>query len=253
MILRIVLVSPMHAANVGAVARLCGNFAVDEVFIVEPRCDVFSPEAYAVATSHAHSILEKFERVGSLRDALADCETVIGFSRRVGDMRRPDLSWAQLGELSAVEGRVCLVFGPEDTGLSQDDLTLCSSICALPTHPKIPSLNLSQAVAVVLSGVLWQSSEHAQQAPVVKTRFESERPLAAVGLVSLVEHWRQTMIDVGLTRDGNPDRLLHYFHRILSRAQVSEREGNMLRGFLSQVQIAVGSRKTKKESEHEPR
>ena len=245
--LRLVIVNPMHATNIGSIARLAGNFAVDDVVVVNPRCEVLSSEARALATTHAASVLESFKVVPTLRDALEGSGYAIGFSRRTGDMRRPDLGWSDLPSLLSRPERVDLVFGPEDTGLSQDDLTLCSAICSLPTNPKIPSLNLSQAVGIVLAGCLWNSLPEEQQRPTVKTRFEAERPLTAEGLLHLVSHWRQTMVDVGLTRDGNPDRLLHYFHRILNRAELSEREGNMLRGYFSQIQVVLGKRQIRKD------
>lgn len=244
--LRLVLVRPMHASNIGAVARLAGNFGVDDIAVVSPRCDIFSSEARALATVHATQILEKFTVADSLREALVGSQFAVGFSRRIGDMRRPDLGWSDLSTCLRREGRVDFIFGPEDTGLNQDELSLCSAICTLPTQPSVPSLNLSQAVAVVLAGSLWQTLPNDTQKPVVQIRLESERPLSAEGLLHLVEHWRQTMIDIGLTRDGNPDRLLHYFHRVLVRTSLSEREGNMFRGYLSQIQIALEKRRARK-------
>lgn len=244
---RLILVSPMHASNVGAIARLCGNFGISDVRIVAPRCDVLSDEARMLATQHARTVLESFSVVANLREAVADSDVIIGFSRRMGDMRRPDLGWTELSGFRSQSGLTCLVLGPEDTGLSQDDLSLCTHLSSLPTHPSIPSMNLSQAVAVVLAGLLWQGGAEISEKPKVTTRLESERPIAAQSLLSLIDHWRQVMTEVGLTRDGNPDRLLHYFHRILNRAEISEREGSMLRGFFSQIQIELGTRKTKKE------
>ncbi len=246
--LRIVLVSPMHASNVGAIARLCGNFGVSDVRIVAPRCDVLSDDARMLATQHARGILEDFKVCANLREAVGEAEKIVGFSRRMGDMRRPDLGWSDLPEMHIAEGVNCLVFGPEDTGLSHDDLSLCTHLCSLPTHPTIPSMNLSQAVGVVLAGVLWQGGSEIPEKPAVTTRLESEKPISAQSMLSLVDHWKQVMIEVELTRDGNPERLLHYFHRILNRAQISEREGSMLRGFFSQIQIQLGTRKTKKEA-----
>lgn len=249
--LRIVVVNPMHSSNIGSIARLAGNFGIQDVVIVSPRCEVFSSEAKALATSHAASLLEAFVIRQNLKEALEGASYAIGFSRRTGDMRRPDLGWNDLSSCARRDGRIDLVFGPEDTGLSQEDLTLCSAVCSLPTHPLVPSLNLSQAVGVVLAGCLWNGLSDEQQKPKVTTRFEDEKPITAESLIHLVGHWRQTMVDIGLTREGNPDRLLHYFHRVLNRAALTEREGNMFRGFLSQIQMALGIRKIRKDNGHD--
>lgn len=245
---RIIIVSPMNAGNVGAIARLCGNFGVEDVYVVSPRCDIQSGEAKMLSTHHAERLLLAFKVSHQLREAVEGCDVVVGFSRRIGDMRRPDLGWTELSRFHSNESSVALVFGPEDVGLSQEDLTLCTHVCALQTQAMVPSMNLSQAVAVVLAGVYWQSGsvDQMHEIPPIKTRFDDEKPIAAQSMLSLVDHWRSVMVDVGLTRDGNPDRLLHYYHRLLNRARISEREGQMLRGFLSQIQIKIGSRKIKK-------
>ena len=102
-------------------------------------------------------------------------------------------------------------------------------------------MNLSQAVTAVLAGSVWQTPELKEHIPLVKTKFEAERPVNATAMHSLVEHWREVMVAVGLTRDGNPDRLLHYYHRVLNRAGLTEREANMLHGFLSQIEKRLES------------
>lgn len=239
--IRLVLVSPMHPGNVGSIARICGNFDIHDVFVVSPRCDIRSDEAKTFATYHAQDILSSFIVCENLADAVSGAQYVVGFSRRIGDLRRPDLKWAELPSVVHTPELTCLVFGSEDTGLSQQDLTLCTHLCTLPTHSSVPSMNLSQAVTAVLAGSVWQSPELKDQIPIVKTRFENERPVTATGMHSLVEHWRQAMIAVGLTRDGNPDRLLHYYHRVLNRAALTEREANMFHGFLSQIRKKLGS------------
>lgn len=239
--IRIVLVSPMHSGNVGSVARICGNFNITDVCVVSARCDLKSEEAQAFATYHAQGILSSFVEYATLAEAVQGAQNVIGFSRRIGDLRRPDLKWGELPEMIQASRMTCFVFGSEDTGLSQSELTLCTHLCTLPTHASVPSMNLSQAVTAVLAGSVWQTPAAKEYFPEVKTRFETERPVNAAAMHSLIEHWRQVMIAVGLTRDGNPDRLLHYYHRILNRSDLTEREANMLHGFLSQVEKKLES------------
>ena len=241
MMVRVVLVSPMHSGNIGSVARICGNFNITDVRVVSPRCELKSAEARTFATHHAQKILDGFVECASLTEAVQGAQCVVGFSRRIGDLRRPDLKWAELPEIIQAPGLTCFVFGSEDTGLSQSELTVCTHLCTLPTHPSFPSMNLSQAVTAVLSGSVWQIPSVKEHIPAVKVRFEAERPVNATAMHLLIEHWRQVMVAVGLTRDGNPDRLLHYYHRVLNRADLTEREANMLHGFLSQVEKKLES------------
>ncbi|MEY2986837.1 MAG: hypothetical protein RJB13_358 [Pseudomonadota bacterium] len=249
--IRIVIVSPMHAGNVGSIARVCGNFNIEDICVVSPRCDIRSDEAKTFATYHAQDRLLSFKECATLADALKGAQCVVGLSRRIGDLRRPDITWSDLPDVVQQPGLTCLVFGSEDTGLSQADLTLCTHICALPTHTSVPSMNLSQAVTAVLAGSVWQTPEIKGHKPTVTTRFESEHPVSADGMHSLVEHWRQVMVAVGLTRDGNPDRLLHYYHRVLNRSGLTEREANMLHGFLSQIEKRIEAGELNSGGSHE--
>ncbi|PNW78901.1 hypothetical protein CHLRE_09g393876v5 [Chlamydomonas reinhardtii] len=169
---RVVLVAPKHEANIGAVARAAANFECLNLYIVAPRCDGaaagWTGEARKVACGD--SVLDRAVVVDTLEQALADTSSSIGFTRRTGAARR---THASLGHLlaefpfalplqpppvavptSAAAAGPCataLVFGREESGLTEAELRLCSYASAIPTGRVQPSMNLSHAVAAVLA------------------------------------------------------------------------------------------------------
>ena len=155
--LTVVLSSPAYAGNVGAVARVMANFGVRRGILVAPRCDVNSLEARQYATGSSSIILATMNSVKNLSEALTDANTVIAFTRRTGQMRQPTIALQDIaGRLQL--GKVTLVFGPEESGLTDEDVLLCSNVLTLDVSEAMPSVNLSHAVAVVLSHVFKQLS-----------------------------------------------------------------------------------------------
>lgn len=150
--LRVVLVSPMHDGNVGAVARAMGNFGFTELFMVDP-CPL-TEEAYKRA-KHAGDILRSATIVHSFEEAVRGCSLVVGTSGivTVGEkhfVRIPETARGFAEKARDHEGLMAMVFGPEDLGLTQQQLERCDLLVHVPSHDDYPILNLSHAVSIVL-------------------------------------------------------------------------------------------------------
>lgn len=149
---RVVLVSPMHEGNVGAVARAMANFGFQELFMVDP-CDL-GDEAYKRA-KHAGHILDDSKVVDSFEDALKGCSLVVGTSGKVTEgekhfIRIPETPRSFAEKVQDHEGCIALLFGPEDLGLTQEQLERCDLLVHIPSSDEYPILNLSHALTVVL-------------------------------------------------------------------------------------------------------
>jgi TrmH family RNA methyltransferase len=147
--IRVVLLRPRGAANVGAVARAMKNMGLARLVLVDPpRLDREQARVMAV---HAADVLAARAEVASLAAAVADCGLVVGTcgrpSVRAEGALSPRALAPQILAASAVND-VALVFGPEDHGLSNDDLALCQQVIAIPASAEYGSLNLAQAVLV---------------------------------------------------------------------------------------------------------
>jgi len=150
--LRVVLVKPRVDGNVGAAARAMGNFGYQDLWMVEP-CPL-TDEAYKRA-KHASSILDSARTVTSLERALEGVSLTVGTSGIVSPgekhfLRIPVTPREMAEKVSGYGGTIALLFGPEDMGLSQEELMQCDLLVHVPTADEYPVLNLSHAVAVVL-------------------------------------------------------------------------------------------------------
>ncbi|MGI8905024.1 MAG: RNA methyltransferase [Candidatus Sumerlaeaceae bacterium] len=148
-VIRIVLVRPGQARNIGAVIRAAANFSAESVRIVSPA--EWSPEAQRearVASSGAWELVD-VQVHSDLPEALVGCQAIVGTSVR----QRKHVSMPQTPEqlfAAPSRGLTSVVFGPESQGLSSDELDLCQKWLRIPTNPEFPSLNLAQAVLLVL-------------------------------------------------------------------------------------------------------
>ena len=148
---RVVLVRPKTSGNVGAVARAIANFGLSELALVAPRG--YRAAAAAKTAVHARRILDGKQKFASLAEAVADCAWVVGTTCRPGSYRRRTQTPREVArEIIAVARtkRVALVLGPEDHGLTNDELKICHELVTIPTHSSDPSLNLSHAALVCL-------------------------------------------------------------------------------------------------------
>jgi TrmH family RNA methyltransferase len=148
----VVLVEPQYAGNVGHVARSMMNFGATELLLVRPS--ELGPDARQRAV-HAQRVLDEARTFATFADAAREVDLTVAFAARAfpGDrshLRNP-VSLVDLAPLVApVAGRVGLVFGREDDGLSNEDVLACDLVCTIPTSPMYRSMNLSHAVTVAL-------------------------------------------------------------------------------------------------------
>ena len=148
---RVVLVSPLYDGNIGAVARAMANFSLSELVMVNP-CEL-TDEAFRRA-KHAQSILEHSKIVSTFEEAISGCDLIVGTSGIItmGEKnftRIPESAGDFAEKMKDYTGKVALVFGPEDDGLSQNNLERCDILVHIPSSDEYPVLNLSHAVSIV--------------------------------------------------------------------------------------------------------
>jgi len=147
---RIVLVRPRNPLNIGAAARAMANFGFKRLTVVNPYEPVWRETVSAVG---AEEIVKKAELSPTLEAALSGCTLALGTTcAKNRSMEQEVVSLPDLGNFikkTAKGGaKLALVFGPEKTGLTKADLSLCRAVLHIPTSPQTPSMNLAQAVAV---------------------------------------------------------------------------------------------------------
>ena len=134
--IRIVLVRPRGSGNIGSIARAMKNMGQTDLAIVgTARTRSFWARAMAV---HGRDVLENAKCYDTIRQAIADCALVVGTTCRSGLYRRHSRTPREVAAdivAAARNGKVALIFGPEDHGLSNKDLEHCQLLMTIPTHP----------------------------------------------------------------------------------------------------------------------
>ena len=231
MSIRIVLVGTTHPGNIGAVARAMKNMGLSDLALVEPR--YFPHDEATARASGADDVLENASVHDTLAEAVADCVYVIGASARSRAINWPCLdardAAARIIEESA-KGTVAAVFGPEKTGLLNEDMDLCEALLTIPTDPAFSSLNLAMAVQVVTYEIRAAQTEK-------QPEYESDAPPAtSAEMEHFYEHLERVLTDVEFLDPGNPRHLMRRLRRLFIRAKPDKNEVNILRGILAAIE-----------------
>ncbi len=152
-----ILVRPQMGENIGAAARAMLNFGLDRMRLVAPRDGWPNPKAAAMA-SGAGRVLDAAGLFADVPGAIADCDYVFATTARGRELVKPVMTaehaMAHARMLAAQGAKVGVLFGPERTGLENDEIIPANAIVTVPVNPDFPSLNLGQCV--LLMGYEWR-------------------------------------------------------------------------------------------------
>jgi len=223
-------VETSHPGNIGAVARAMKNMQMDQLRLVSPKS---FPHADATArASGADDVLRSATVFGSLQDAIADCQVVLGSSARDRTISWPSLTARQTAEkwvVTSPEQNIALVFGRENSGLKNHELDLCHYLLRIPCNTEYSSLNLAAAVQVVCYELFVASG----QEMVSNVGDMGEEPLAtAEQMEAFYVHLHQTMADIGFLHPERSKSIMRRLRRIFNRTQLDTKELDILRGIL---------------------
>jgi tRNA/rRNA methyltransferase len=234
---RIVLHRPSSADNLGAAARAMKNFGLSRLVVVTPPAWDGPPRSGGGGTAqadvlvrasrlarHASDLLETAEFHADLRSALGSATWVCGTTSRTIP-GRPRLDPRRLGlevAARAVGGEVALVFGEEQRGLSDAELTLCHAVCTIPTSPAYDSMNLAQAVAVVAYELGLASGAG------LAVQAAGEPPARHATVEALWGRLAALLGEAGYLNPQNPEQILAEWRRLLGRAEPTQREVELL-------------------------
>lgn len=244
----IVLVEPHHPGNIGAVARAMANMGAHELRLVNP-CPL-DEQSRAMAWGALH-LLDAARFYTSFEEAVADCQTVVGFSARDGRFRlQPRFVAAAAEELRERTGRLALVFGREDAGLRFDEIERCHMLVRIPTPGTHSSLNLAQSVLLGLYEFeVRASNERSVPQDTVSTvgarprvyagdRSEGSLELDSASMERLLADWERALVALGYAEFG-PDDLLdrttRRLRRILFRAGLERNDADLLFGVARRI------------------
>jgi tRNA/rRNA methyltransferase/tRNA (cytidine32/uridine32-2'-O)-methyltransferase len=228
----VVLVRASRPANVAAACRAMKNMGLTRLRLVAPPPGLGDDEPRALAYG-AWDVLDGAQVAATLRDAVAGATLVVGTSGRPLPDAWSPRRLAEEGPPRAGGGRTALVFGPESSGLRNDELALCHVTVHIPADPVHPSLNLAQAVLVLAYEIRMASTGPA--------RFPNPERATAGEIEAALDDLGAALLAIGYLNPDNPDKVLAELRGLLARAGATARETTLLRGMARQIRWAAGS------------
>jgi len=230
---KVVLVGTTHPGNIGATARAMKNMGILDLALVEPK--EFPSDVATFRSKAAKDILEKASVHTSLEEAISECELVVGTSARGRTVPWPVLNPREAAEemhKSSLNGKVAIVFGREDRGLTNEELGLCNFHVHIPSDPEYSSLNLSQAVQILAYEI---RLSYLQDLHVNEEYWDVE--LANNEQTErLINHMDELMQEVNFYDVENPRKLLVRVRRFFKRSKIDVMEANIFRGLFATIQ-----------------
>jgi tRNA/rRNA methyltransferase len=237
----VILVRPQLGENVGTAARAMLNFGLTDLRLVRPQCGWPNVKALQAA-SGATEVLNRLQVFDRVEDAARDLHRLYATTARPRDLPKPVVTAAQAAceARAALAGgeRVGILFGPERTGLANDDLIYADAVVSVPVNPAFFSLNLAQAVLLV-------AYEWLQSAVEVPDRRAVEpvgRPATKGELDQLLEHLMAELDAVNFFRTADRRASMsRALQLIFARAELREPDVHLLRGVIKE--LARGGRR----------
>jgi TrmH family RNA methyltransferase len=231
--IKVVVLEPENAGNVGAIARAMKNFALEELILVNPKFEnMFEAELRAM---HGIDILRNMRIVNTLKEAISDADFIVGTTAKTGmnyNVLRTVINPEVLVDrLVNINGKIALLFGRESSGLSNEELEEADIIVTIPTS-NYSALNVSHAAAIIFYEIYKSQARWRKGAPRASSRLEKEKAL---------EYFQLILSDINY-----PSFKYHIaervFRNVISRAFISGREIYTLIGVLRRIHSFLTSK-----------
>jgi tRNA/rRNA methyltransferase len=236
----IVLYKPKYAGNIGSVARAAKNMGIRDIMVVG-RAGHDREEMQQRSTHLAADVLDHIQYCERLDEALGGFRYIVGTTARLGKARGPFFSPRAVAQDIAdisQKNRVALLFGPEDTGLANEELRLCQTVVTIPTSQDFTSLNLSHAVMILCYEIFIASS------PSMKITEVTPKLARSQELEGMYGQIKTLLADIEFLNPENPDYWMMHLRRFFTRASLLSREVKIIRGICRQLQWYSHHKKT---------
>ena len=218
---RIVLVEPEKAGNIGAVARSMKNFNLSDLYIVNSKTPL-TLEARAFAM-HGYDVLTRAKKVKTLKQGLRNLDLVVGTSSIIATSksnlaRIPVTPFELAQRVGAFKGNMGILFGRESSGLSNEEIEACDFIVTIPASSKYNVLNIASAASIIFYELF--QTRTARRGPILASKAVKARLLLEFGRLvnrSGVQRHKRSLVK-------------RSFRNITSRSLMTRREASLLLG-----------------------
>ena len=229
---KIVLVEPAGERNIGSIARVMRNMGLSQLTIVNPRCDYLSEEAQVMAV-RGLDVLKQAQIVNTIPQALQGCHRAIATTARPRgiptelETPRQAIPWLLEQNITSA-----LIFGPEDRGLSNQELSYAQRFICIEANSEYPSLNLAQAV-----GICCYELYHYYQSLTDEEKANSETSEEVATIEQLegyYQHLESVLLKINYIYPHTAATKMAKLRRIINRSNLNSQELALLRGILRQ-------------------
>ncbi|HEU5280430.1 MAG TPA: tRNA (cytosine(32)/uridine(32)-2'-O)-methyltransferase TrmJ [Gammaproteobacteria bacterium] len=233
--IRIVLVNTSHPGNIGSAARAMKTMGINQLTLVAP--EAFPHQKAVELSAGATDILDQAVVVNTLEEAVADCTLVVGTSARFRRIPWPLLTPRQMADKVKAEpetGLTAIVFGREQSGLTNEELERCHCHIHIPANPDYSSLNLAMAVQI--------AAYELRMASLGEIDFSQDwdfPPASAESMEQYFEHLERVFTTLDFIKTNAPRKSMTRLRRLFYRARPDIMEMNMLRGMLTSIEDAT--------------
>lgn len=225
----LVLVRPKYPENIGAVARIAYNMGLSRIIVIRDSLPEREPMA-KMATHKAAHLIDSLELYPTLAEGLEEFSVIIGTTARHGKKRNADHSPRKVIEKilpELVQNKIALVFGPEDTGLTNEELNFCTYLSAIPTAD-FSSLNLAQAIGIHCYELYYQllyGTTSSTYTPKLATSFELE---------GMYSHLEDTLLHVDFLKEKSHTYWMSSIRNFFNRTRLTAKDAKIIRGICRQ-------------------
>ncbi len=232
--LAIILIGAQLGENIGTAARAMLNFGLAELRLVRPRPD-WQLDRALKASAGAEALIENRREFETTKEAICDLTYVVATTARLRDMVKPVYTpQAAIAEIRKIErapnGRAGILFGPERSGLDNNDISLADALCRVPLNPAFSSLNLAQAVLLIAYEYFQSKDETAaQRLPMADTR-----PARRDELTHMFAHFEAALDASGfLEPPEKKPAMIRNLRNMFHRAALTEQDIRTFRGVIN--------------------
>jgi len=225
-----VLVRPKYPGNIGHTARAIKNFGFTDLIIISKK-NMINEEAI-IRAAHARDIIESTKIYESL-ESFIDAEKpsfIIGTTARLGGDSNPRRNAVLSPNLRTTQfppGKIAVLFGNEESGLTNEELSVCDFLVTIPTSEIYPSMNLSHAVSII--------------AYELSINLELSRPLpyraSTLEEREILLKYIRMLIEILYSDKNQYQKEIYYYivRNMVSRAFITGREVHTLIGFFKRI------------------
>jgi tRNA/rRNA methyltransferase len=230
-----VLVRPQMGENIGAAARGMWNFGLERMHVVAPRDGWPNPKAVAMA-SGAGRLLDDARLFGTTHQAVAEATLVFATTVRERDLTKPvftpEEAMREAKAVTADGGRVAVLFGPERSGLENDDIALANALVSVPVNPDFPSLNLAQCV--LLTAYEWRRAVAPEAGH--RMAWAGTEAASALEVEKLAEHYEGRLEAAGFFfPEAKAEGMKRTLRNLWSRMPLTRADVQVLHGIMRQM------------------